>query len=182
MFLSLLRTLQWYAREQIHEFSLRVKDISTYRLRVTMPSDTQKLSHWRSSLHQQSQRSWSTFSRHNVPKKVLTDQGTNFTFQLLKELYRMIGVTHIKTTPYHSQTDGLVEQFNQTLKQMLQQVTDNEGRDWNNWSYMFLLLIKKCHWYQVNLVLLNWSMDGTSRDRCMYWKKAGYNRIHRRTT
>ena len=59
------------------------------------------------------------FSRHGVPREILTDQGTNFTSQLLKELYQMIGVTPIKTSPYHPQTDGLVERFNQTLKQML---------------------------------------------------------------
>ena len=49
-----------------------------------------------------------------------TDQGTNFSSQLLQELYQMIGVKPIKTTPYHPQTDGFVEQFDQTLKQMLQ--------------------------------------------------------------
>ena len=38
---------------------------------------------------------------------------------LLKELYKMLGVKSIRTTPYHPQTDGLVERFNQTLKQML---------------------------------------------------------------
>ena len=71
------------------------------------------------------------FSRHGVPREILTDQGTNFTSQLLQELYKMIGVTPIKTTPYHPQTDGLVERFNQTLKQMLRQLIEGEGREWN---------------------------------------------------
>ena len=58
------------------------------------------------------------FSKHGVPREILTDQGTNFTSQLLQELYKMIGVKPIKTSPYHQQTDKLVERFNQTLKQM----------------------------------------------------------------
>ena len=33
------------------------------------------------------------FARHRVPCEILTDQGTNFTSQLLQELYKMIGVT-----------------------------------------------------------------------------------------
>ena len=71
------------------------------------------------------------FSRVGVPKEVLTDQGTNFTSQLLSELYRMLHVKPIRTTPYHPQTDGLVERFNQTLKLMLRKVTVKEGKDWD---------------------------------------------------
>ena len=55
-------------------------------------------------------------ARHRVPEEILMDQGTNFTFQLLQELYRMLGMEAIRTVLYYSQTDGLVERFNQTLK------------------------------------------------------------------
>ena len=71
------------------------------------------------------------FARHGIPKEILTDQGTNFTSQLFLELYRMLGVKAIRTTPYHPQTDGLVERFNQTLKQMLRKTIDEEGREWD---------------------------------------------------
>ena len=60
-----------------------------------------------------------------------TDQGSNFTSQLLTELYRMLHIHRIKTTPYHPQTDGLVERFNQTLKSMLWKAATQEGRDWD---------------------------------------------------
>ena len=59
------------------------------------------------------------FSRHRVPKEILTNQGTNFTSQLLQELYKMLGVKPVQTTPYHPQMNRLVERFNQTLRQML---------------------------------------------------------------
>ena len=32
------------------------------------------------------------FSRVGIPKEILTDQGTNFTSQLLAELYRLLHV------------------------------------------------------------------------------------------
>ena len=52
------------------------------------------------------------FARVGVSEEILTDQGSNFTSSLLAELYRMLRVHPIRTSPYHPQTDGLVERFN----------------------------------------------------------------------
>lgn len=71
------------------------------------------------------------FSRVGVPREILTDQGSNFTFQLLSELYRLLHIHPIRTSPYHPQTDGLVERFNQTLKSMLRKTARTEGKDWD---------------------------------------------------
>ena len=71
------------------------------------------------------------FTRVGIPKEILTDQGTNFTSQLLAELYRLLRVNALRTTPYHPQTDGLVERFNGTLKGMLRKSAQGDGRDWD---------------------------------------------------
>ena len=47
------------------------------------------------------------FSRVGIPDEILSD----FMSALLQELYRMLSICQIRTTPYHPQTDGLVEQF-----------------------------------------------------------------------
>lgn len=73
------------------------------------------------------------FSRVGFPAEVLTDQGTNFMSTLLKQVYRLLGIKSIRTTPYHPQTDGLTERFNQTLKQMLRKFVSESGRDWDQW-------------------------------------------------
>ena len=70
-------------------------------------------------------------SRVGVPREILTDQGTNFTFRLLSELYHLLHVHPIRTSPYHPQTDGLMKRFNQTLKSMLRKTARTEGKDWN---------------------------------------------------
>ena len=71
------------------------------------------------------------FARVGIPKEILTDQGTNFTSQLLAELYRLLHVKALRTSPYHPQTDGLVERFNQTLKEMLRKTAQEDGKDWD---------------------------------------------------
>ncbi|XP_078138355.1 uncharacterized protein LOC144538139 [Centroberyx gerrardi] len=72
--------------------------------------------------------------------EIITDQGFNFTSNFLREVYKLLGIRGVKTSPYHPQTDGLdssdpqqrirgvktspylpqtdglVERFNKTLK------------------------------------------------------------------
>jgi len=60
------------------------------------------------------------FSRVGFPHEILTDRGTDFMSSLLKQVYQLIGIKSLRTTPYHPQTDGLTERFNQTLKQICQ--------------------------------------------------------------
>lgn len=71
------------------------------------------------------------FERVGIPKKILTDQGTNFTSMLLQELHRLLHIRHIHTSPYPPQKDGLVERFNLTLKMMLRKTAVKEGKDWD---------------------------------------------------
>lgn len=46
------------------------------------------------------------FSRVGLPKIILTDQGSNFKSQLLKELYEMVNIQGITTSPYTPQSNG----------------------------------------------------------------------------
>ena len=71
------------------------------------------------------------FARVGVPGEILSDQGTNFTSQLMKEIENLLHIKAIKTTPYHPQTDGLVERFNKTLKSMLRKYATESGKDWD---------------------------------------------------
>ena len=66
-----------------------------------------------------------------IPKEILTYQGSNFLSKLLTEIYRMLGIKPIRTIPYHPQTNGLVDRFNQTLKAMLRRSATESGKDWD---------------------------------------------------
>ena len=71
------------------------------------------------------------FSRVGIPREILTDKGTNFTSQLLAEVYQLLHIHALHKSPYHPQTDGLVERFNQTLKSKLRKHATKEGKDWD---------------------------------------------------
>ena len=75
----------------------------------------------------------SLFSHMGVPDKILTDQGTNFMSSLLEEVYYLLHIKRIRTTPYHPQTDGLVERFNGTLKGMLRKFVSRNQKDWDQY-------------------------------------------------
>ena len=46
------------------------------------------------------------FSRIGVPYEMLTDQGSFFMGTLTKELCGLLNIDHLRTFPYHPQTDG----------------------------------------------------------------------------
>lgn len=70
-------------------------------------------------------------SRHGVPSKLLTDQGRNFEADLMREVFRLLGVKKLRTSPYHPQTDGQVERLNRTLKGILTAYVNKDQNDWD---------------------------------------------------
>jgi len=75
----------------------------------------------------------SIFSRVGIPEEVLSDQGTQFTSHLMKEVGRMLSMKQLTTTPYHPQCNGLVERFNGTLKTMLKRMCAERPKDWDRY-------------------------------------------------
>ena len=53
--------------------------------------------------------------RYGVPRKLLTDRGTEFLSTLIKGVNDYFEILKLNTSPYHPQTDGLVERFNLPL-------------------------------------------------------------------
>ena len=71
------------------------------------------------------------FSRFGIPESLHTDQGKQFESGLFQELCRLLGIEKTRTTPYHPQSDGLVERANRTVQNVLAAyVSDHQG-DWD---------------------------------------------------
>lgn len=55
-------------------------------------------------------------ARYGVPTRITTDQGRQFTSDLFNSISSRLGIEHLQTTPYHPQSNGLVERMHRTLK------------------------------------------------------------------
>jgi transposase InsO family protein len=73
------------------------------------------------------------FTRTGFPDEILSDLGTQFTSDVMREVMRLISVSQLHTTPYHPQTNGLCERFNGTLKSMLKKLMADRPKDWDRY-------------------------------------------------
>ena len=64
-------------------------------------------------------------ARVGIPQEVLMANGSNFVSKTMREYCTTMGIEQIKTSPYHPQTNGMVERFNATLKRLLLKLTQN---------------------------------------------------------
>ena len=62
---------------------------------------------------------------------MLSDNGTQFTSDMMKEVERLVSIKPLVTTPYYAQCNGLCEKFNGTLKQMLKKMVAKQPKDWD---------------------------------------------------
>ena len=58
-------------------------------------------------------------SRLGVPEGILSDLGTQFVSDCIREVTRLLSIKQLTTTPYHPMCNGLTEKFNGTMKSML---------------------------------------------------------------
>ena len=70
------------------------------------------------------------FSRTGIPSQILTDQGSVFTSKLTKQLCSILGIKHVKSSPYHPESNGCLERWHATLKGALRKYP-NKDSDWD---------------------------------------------------
>ena len=70
-------------------------------------------------------------SRFRAPERIHTDKGQNFEAQLFKEMCNLFSIEKTRTTPYHPESDGMVERMNSTIQDMLAKYVAEHQRDWD---------------------------------------------------
>ena len=83
------------------------------------------------------------FSRVGIPDEMLTDCGSQFTTEVMKEVSRLLSLQQLTTTPYHPMCNGLVERCHATMKQMLRRMCAERPKDWDKYLPALLFAIRE---------------------------------------
>ena len=69
--------------------------------------------------------------RFGTPAYVHSDQGIQFEGRVYQEMCKLLGIKKTRTTPYHPESDGMVERYNKTLVKLLSAFVNEEHTDWD---------------------------------------------------
>lgn len=69
--------------------------------------------------------------KHGAPREMISDRGRSFLSMIVRDVNQICQTSHLLTTAYHPQTNGLTERFNKTLADMLSMYVDVEQRNWD---------------------------------------------------
>ena len=83
------------------------------------------------------------FSKVGVPQEILTDMGTQFVSDVMKEVTRLLSIKQLTSSPYHPICNGLVEKFNSTLKLMLKRLCSERPKDWDRYINALLFAYRE---------------------------------------
>ncbi|KAJ8031164.1 hypothetical protein HOLleu_27809 [Holothuria leucospilota] len=71
------------------------------------------------------------FTLFGLPKEIQSDQGSNFMSTVFQQMLYELGIDQIKSSAYHPESQGALERFHQTLKNMLKTYCHGNERDWD---------------------------------------------------
>lgn len=72
-------------------------------------------------------------TKFGVPKVLLSDQGANFTSDLIRQMCCLLRVRKVQTTGFHPQSNGRLERVHSTIAKMLSHFVDRNQTDWDEY-------------------------------------------------
>ena len=70
-------------------------------------------------------------SRFGCPHSLHSDQGRNFESKLFEQLMQLLEMDKTRTTPFHPQSNAVIERMNKTLRNMLAKCVNEEQSNWS---------------------------------------------------
>ena len=73
------------------------------------------------------------FSRVGIPNEILSDNGSQFISDVMKEVGRLLSLKQLTSTQYHATCNGLFEKCNGTLTLMLRRMVEERPKEWDRY-------------------------------------------------
>jgi transposase InsO family protein len=70
------------------------------------------------------------FALHGICKELVSDNGSQFVSEEFKSYLEELGIKHTRGSPYWARANGLVENFNKSLKEAIRAARDNMSVIW----------------------------------------------------
>lgn len=83
------------------------------------------------------------FSTFGLPKNIQSDQGSNFMSKVFAQVMSELDIGHRTSSAYHSESQGALERFHQTLKSMLRKFCTENNREWDEGLPLLLFAIRE---------------------------------------
>ncbi|XP_072163255.1 uncharacterized protein [Diadema setosum] len=83
------------------------------------------------------------FTTVGLPKVVQSDQGSNFTSKIFQQVMRELGIKCVTSSAYHPQSQGALERFHQTLKNMMRTYCFEVEKDWDEGLPLLLFSVRE---------------------------------------
>jgi len=74
---------------------------------------------------------------------VQSDQGSNFMSGLFQEVMFQLGIGQLTSSAYHSQSQGALERFHQTMKSMIRAYCFQKRKDWDEGIPILLFVARE---------------------------------------
>lgn len=75
---------------------------------------------------------------YNFPKTIISDNGPAFTAEIFKQMAKLLDIKHIKTCPYHPQSNGSIERYHRTLGQYIRSYVQKNEANWHKYLPFFI--------------------------------------------
>ena len=83
------------------------------------------------------------FTFVGLPKSVQSDQGSNFMSGIFQQVMHELGIKQYRSSAYHPESQGVLERFHQTLKNMIRSYCFDTEKDWDEGIHLLLFAVRE---------------------------------------
>ena len=83
------------------------------------------------------------FTFVGLPKSVQSDQGSNFMSGIFQHVMHKLGIKQYRSSAYHPESQGALERFHQTLKNMIRSYCFDTEKDWDEGIHLLLFAVRE---------------------------------------